>query len=223
MLHGNAQIRCGNSVYKIKENDCLIINSNELHEGVANQKYDCFRFKIHPSFFDNKYYVFKNLVNDATITDLMNKIVELSKNNDQASSFKVKGYMYLFVSHLCANYIDKRFGEQQIYKEKIEKMNTVASFMHSKYASKITTEELARLSHYNYSHFCHTFKEVFGVSANKYLLTVRLNKACALLSSTNLNITEIAFLSGFPDPNYFTRIFKKEKGISPSDFRKKDS
>ena len=151
----------------------------------------------------------------------MNKIVELSKNNDQASSFKIKGYMYLFVSHLCANYIDKRFGEQQIYKEKIEKMNTVASFMHSKYASKITTEELARLSHYNYSHFCHTFKEVFGVSANKYLLTVRLNKACALLSSTNKNITEKAFLIGFPDPNYNTTILKKEKGISPSDYRKK--
>ena len=107
--------------------------------------------------------------------------------------------------------------------EKLEKMNTIASYMHQNFSSEITTEELVQMSHYNYSHFCHSFKEVFGTSANKYLLSIRLNKASSLLLTTDLNVTEIASLSGFTDPNYFARIFKKEKGLSPSGFRKSNS
>lgn len=221
MLRGKGQIRCGSKILTFKKNDCIIINSNELHEGVVGENYECFKFKLHPSFFDNKYFVFNNLINDDTVTDLMCKMVELYQNKDDVSVFKAKGYMYQFVSHLCSNYVDKRFNEQKIHTEKLDKMNIVASYMHQNYSSEITTEDLVKMCHYNYSHFCHTFKEVFGMSANKYLLTIRLNKASSLLLTTDLNITEIASLSGFPDPNYFARIFKKEKCVSPSDFRKK--
>ncbi len=219
MLKGSAQIRCGSKILSFKENDCIIINSNELHEGFHGPDYDCFKFKLHPVILDNKYFVFKNFVHDDTTTELMYKIIQLHENRDAVSKFSVKSYLYQFISHLCLNHLDEN-QHTEINKEKLEKMNTVASFLHTNYASEITTEALVEMSHYNYSHFCHTFKEVFGISANKYLLNIRLTKATSLLTTTDMNITEIASVIGFTDPNYFARIFKKEKGFSPSDFRK---
>lgn len=58
----------------------------------------------------------------------------------------------------------------------------------------------------------HTFKEI--------VLTHRMRKAQALLSKTELNVTEIAFKLGYKDPNYFSYIFKRYVGIAPSAFRK---
>lgn len=220
MLRGKAQIRCGSKLISFEDNDCIIVNSNELHEGIPGTEYQCFKFKLHPSFFDNKYFIFNNIIHDDTVTDLMKKIVKLYEKTDDTSIFLVRSYMYKFASHLCENYVDKSFNLQKNNKEQLEKMNTIASYMHQNYASEITTDALVKMSHYNYSHFCHCFKEVFGVSANKYLLSIRLNKASSLLLTTDFNITEIASLSGFTDPNYFARIFKKEKGMSPTEFRK---
>lgn len=222
MLNGKAQIRCGSKIISFKENDCIIINSNELHEGIPGEKHHCFKFKLHPAFFDKKHFFFKNFIHDDTVTALMHRIIEFFDKDDAPSKFAAKGYMYQLISYLCENFIDES-QHVDVNKEKFEKMNTVASYLHKNYASDITTDALAKMSHYNYSHFCHTFKEVFGLSVNKYLTDIRINKASSLLTTCDMNITEIASVIGFVDPNYFARIFKKEKGVSPSEFRKLNS
>lgn len=219
MLEGSAQIRCGSKIINFNKNDCVVINSNELHEGMPGPNYKCFKFKLAPSFFHNKYFVFENYIHNETVTDLMYKIIELYQNTDAVSAFKVKSYMYQLATFLCENCIDKNQNYMTPSKEQITKMNAVASYMCTNYASVISTQELANKSHYNYSHFCHVFKEVFGISANRYLLNIRLSKASSLLMTTDMNITEIASVTGFSDSNYFARVFKKENGLSPTEFR----
>jgi len=153
----------------------------------------------------------------------MIKIAELYRNTDDASLFLVKGYVFQLIGYLCNNYTAKSMlpNINQQNNEKLHQMNTIASYIHSNYASEINIETLAKMSHYNYSHFCHTFKEVFGMSAVQYILSIRINKASALLSTTDMNVTEIAFASGFSDAKYFARIFKRETGLSPSQYREK--
>lgn len=92
--------------------------------------------------------------------------------------------------------------------------------MYSHYATKIKVEDIAEMSHYTYSYFSSEFKEVFGMPLTKYLLSIRINKASTLLKATDMNITEIAACSGFSYTNYFARAFKKEMGLSPSEYRK---
>jgi YesN/AraC family two-component response regulator len=53
-----------------------------------------------------------------------------------------------------------------------------------------------------------------------YLIHLRIQKACQLLDNTTLQVKEIAAVSGFDDPYYFSRIFKKVMGRSPVDYRK---
>ncbi|MCB0585441.1 MAG: helix-turn-helix transcriptional regulator, partial [Phaeodactylibacter sp.] len=62
-----------------------------------------------------------------------------------------------------------------------------------------------------------------GRSAGELIRYYRIEKAKQLLASTNLNIAQAAFECGFKDHAYFTRAFKREAGLSPSSFRKKNS
>ena len=70
------------------------------------------------------------------------------------------------------------------------------------------------------SWFLRNFKQVTGKSPMQYILNIRINNAVSLLESTDYNVTEIATIIGYDNPLYFSRIFTKQKGVSPSAFRK---
>lgn len=53
----------------------------------------------------------------------------------------------------------------------------------------------------------------------QYLLTIRVNNAASLLETTDYSMAEIAAIIGYEDPLYFSRLFRKIKGVSPRDYR----
>lgn len=69
------------------------------------------------------------------------------------------------------------------------------------------------------SHFTRKFQRATGISPWRYIMTRRIIRAKDLLSNTDLSIKEIAVRVGFEDPNYFSRLFHKETGSSPTEFR----
>ncbi|WP_240543585.1 helix-turn-helix domain-containing protein [Spirosoma foliorum] len=58
-----------------------------------------------------------------------------------------------------------------------------------------------------------------GMPIVRYVRMLRLGKAKELLTSTELNISEVAYAVGFDDPKYFSRQFSDEFGVSPANFR----
>lgn len=70
-----------------------------------------------------------------------------------------------------------------------------------------------------YSKFRKAFKSITGMSPTQYYLHIRLKKAKELLSSTTLNIDQVAQQTGFDDLFYFSKLFKKKNGVTPSSFR----
>lgn len=93
-----------------------------------------------------------------------------------------------------------------------------AAFMEAHFNENISVSDAAERSHYSQRHFIRLFISVYGVTPQKYLLNVRLRHASALLRDSSLSVTETALRCGFSDSNYFSRIFRKYTGSSPSDF-----
>ncbi|AXT52570.1 AraC family transcriptional regulator [Aquimarina sp. BL5] len=85
--------------------------------------------------------------------------------------------------------------------------------------SNLSLDELAKLCNLSLSSFKREFKKVFNDSPNNYITDQKLKRAKELLSITEMPVGEIAFGVGFNDPLYFTRIFKKKVGKSPTEYR----
>ena len=70
------------------------------------------------------------------------------------------------------------------------------------------------------SYLCRIFKEETGLSMNAYITNLRMSKAGELLNDTNSYIKEVAISVGFEDQLYFSRLFKRYSGVTPSEYRK---
>ncbi|HYF51925.1 MAG TPA: AraC family transcriptional regulator [Planctomycetota bacterium] len=79
----------------------------------------------------------------------------------------------------------------------------------------ISIEQLAEESGATADHLRELFRERFGMRPVEYRTGLRLAKARELLSSTNMNVKEVAHKAGFADPLYFSRVFRQQFGISP--------
>lgn len=88
------------------------------------------------------------------------------------------------------------------------------------YNEDIQIKDYARSRNMSVSWFLRNFKEVTKRSPAQYLLNIRLENAVNLLKTTSYNVTEISAIIGYNDPFYFSRLFKKHKGVSPTDYRK---
>ena len=71
------------------------------------------------------------------------------------------------------------------------------------------------------SWFIRNFKKYMGVTPMQYVLSLRMSNAESLLEMTDYNVTEISSIVGYENPLYFSRMFKKQRGLSPSEYRKK--
>ncbi len=88
------------------------------------------------------------------------------------------------------------------------------------YSEAISIEDYATKHGMSVSWFLKNFRQVTGSSPMQYILSLRINNAATLLETSDYNVTEISTIVGYDNPLYFSRIFKKQKGMSPSEYRK---
>ncbi len=101
----------------------------------------------------------------------------------------------------------------------ISGMAEAAAYMENHYMDDISIEQVLEISHYSQRHFIRLFAAAYGTTPQKYLMSIRIRHACALLRDSTLPITEIALRCGFSDSNYFSRAFKKLSGTTPTHYR----
>jgi len=93
-------------------------------------------------------------------------------------------------------------------------------YMEEHVDSDIDMEEVAEFINMSYSSFQRHFKRTVGLTPHQYYLRLRTSKAKELLEDLDLSVKQIALQLGFNDPYYFSRLFKKQTGISPKGWRR---
>ncbi len=96
----------------------------------------------------------------------------------------------------------------------------ITAYFKENYMKKISVEELSHYTYLSTTYVTKIFKEETGSTPINYLISIRMNKAKDLLQDQTLSVKEVAKSVGYDDPYYFSKLFKKHCGISPTLYRK---
>ncbi|WNR42834.1 response regulator transcription factor [Paenibacillus roseipurpureus] len=115
--------------------------------------------------------------------------------------------------------ICERFGRTDNVKHK-KSVDFIVAYVHEHYAEEIRLQELAEKLYISRNYLSNIFRNATGETFNDYVTRVRIEKAKKLILQGNLMVYEIAEAVGYKNVSYFTTLFKKQTGRSPSEFSK---
>ena len=147
------------------------------------------------------------------LKNLLDTAIKEYSTNDPGKHTILHAYFMMIVTKLS------RLYDAPSKQREISGIAEAAAFMENHYTEDITIEQVLEISHYSQRHFIRLFSAAYGTTPQKYLMNIRIRRACTLLRESTLSITEIALRCGFGDSNYFSRAFRKARGVTPSQYR----
>jgi len=100
------------------------------------------------------------------------------------------------------------------------RISRAIEIIHQRYADPLRTSDLAAVAGLSRGQFDRHFRRLFGTPPREYLLRVRINAACRLLTDTDRKTTDIAQKTGFYDHSHFSRTFHRITGTAPGNYRR---
>jgi len=100
-----------------------------------------------------------------------------------------------------------------------EILEKAIQFINEHYADDISLKEISNYLFISPYYLSHIFKKMTKKTITEYITSIRLEKAKELLTATDLPISQISTMTGYKDINYFSKVFKKQLGITPSEYR----
>ena len=246
-IHGQYKIFLNGKEYYFQSGDMVLVNSNEIHnvfalsEGI-NQYY-VVKFKpdmlytTSQSLFEIKYVmpfilnesrhqkVFKkDEIENTVIPGIIESVYREYRDKKYGYELAIRAGIYNLFLFILRSWDAQKLDlniHQDINGEMVKRLNSVFDYINLHCSEDISAEDMAQRCHLSYSYFSRIFNRVMHRSFKDYLNYVRISKAEKLLSTSDLNVTEIALSVGFSTSSYFIRQFRVYKGISPRQFRKK--
>jgi len=99
--------------------------------------------------------------------------------------------------------------------------DVIKDYIDRNYKKDISAKDVAGMLGYSDVYFSKVFKQLFDDNFINYLTKIRIDRAKVLLKDISFNIKEVGKSVGYADSNYFTKVFKRSIGISPSEYRSK--
>ena len=146
---------------------------------------------------------------------LQQSFLRLEQEYTQKMAFHKQACSYLLASILTQL---ARLAEQRHTKEDLLDIAQIITYIQAHYAEPLDNHIIAEHFHFHPNYISSEFKRNIGKSLHQYVLETRMLNAAALIEAGQLNIAVIAARTGFSDPNYFARYFKKVFGITPSQY-----
>ncbi|CAM4246339.1 AraC family transcriptional regulator [Paenibacillus alkaliterrae] len=157
-----------------------------------------------------------NVGDPARMTDLFQDLISCNQQHTIVARLREKALLLeiigLFLESVPVRVLQHRSGE-------MNRLNVIQHFVDNRLHTGITVDQMAEAVHLHPNYFISYFKKHFGIPPLKYVNRKRTERAKQLLTSTPLSIKEIADRTGFKETNHFTKFFRKETNLSPTEYR----
>lgn len=243
VFEGKGSFFIENSKYELRENDIIIINSNELHrlETAAKEKIKVISVYFNSSLiagpqrnnFDFDYLVpfsysesnFNRQIsgNDkisAEIFALITKIGNEWRNKEKYFKLAIKNNLLELLLILLRHYqIQDSIYGTEVPMHHFNLYKEVLTYIGNNYKKKISNVHCANLMNVSTSYFCRLFKKITGMPLTEYVQRYRIEKSKQLLIKNELSISQIAYESGFDNLSYYDRLFQRYVKMSPKAYQ----
>ena len=230
LTEGSCNYFIGNKSYKLHAGDIALIPQGVIHKTNYISRIhsrlliNCSENLIPRSVFEavnSGTHVFKSGSARADIDAIFNIIKREYTVRDRFSDEALLScltYLFIRIVRLSERYTDEIANGQKNCSER------AVSYIQENYMNKVTLTDAAIFCSVSNEHLSRSFKKQTGVGFNEYLCLFRLNQAEAMLiNQPGISISDIAYRCGFNDSNYFSSLFKKVYGISPTDKKRQIS
>ncbi len=95
----------------------------------------------------------------------------------------------------------------------------IETYLHQHFNENLSLSSVAENMHYSENYFSKLFKKCFHTNFVTFLANVRIEKACDLLRNPLVRVKDVSRMAGFRDANYFTKVFRQQCGMTPSEYR----
>lgn len=157
-----------------------------------------------------------SLQNHPHICTLFQELYLSSQNNDELSQFKVNTLLYEILFEL----FQLTYTENRKYQSVNPRIIRTIEYIKNSFCDSINIMTLIKNTGLSKAYFNKCFKEYTSFTPSALILSLRMDKAKTLLCITNSPISEISSLCGYTDSVYFTCLFKKMTGVTPTQYRK---
>lgn len=165
-------------------------------------------------FTEEHPYIDNGVLPKKELRRLLNKIYEV-KGNSHEAAVAMTGTLYTLMA-LLMHYCGQKEPVKDIQLAYVEKAK---DFILTGYSYPITIEAVAAYTGISRSHLYRSFQAFEHQSPKEYLSSFRIRQACRLLKETSLSVSAVAYSVGFENSLYFSKAFKKQMQISPTQYR----
>ncbi len=229
VCNGKGSFKIRNKQYPIKKGMLIIITPNVPYSIELDDSVPAGVLTIHFSFAGISFQDGKWDINEKIRVSLGQPVQELKDYYHIEEQFqklvncwneKLPGYEFMartMFQQLIIDIMENRNKQSESYGTSL-KVERIIQYMHRNINAKVTLPELSKLVHMTPAYMSRTFKEATGYTIIEYFNKLKIDKSKELLVEGNKKVKEVAQELGFTDEFYFSRMFKKIEGITPSQF-----
>ena len=222
-IKGGANAYCNGVCYTLKDGDVFLAFPNTPHYYINKEKGDYILLLIKASHLLSYANIFLDyepvsaVVNLGDDKDEILYLLETALNEYKANGYDaiLDAYFTLIIGKILKHYQIQKVGISE------NKISKILYYCSKHYKESISIESVANALNISKSTVSHTFSSKLKIGFCQYLNSIRLTEARLLLRNTDMSITDIAQSVGFETIRTFNRAFLKDRGISPSQYRKK--
>jgi len=211
---GSFSVRSGDEVFTICENEGMLFKKDTLYHRTVNEPVTLylFRYKSDVPLFKKDYVTFSDV---SRIKSTISMLDALEKGI-YADDFTYRKHLFTDIVNQYSIESGNVSGCSETHDELME---MAAQQIKKCVKNKMSLCEIGKRSGLSYVQFIRRFRAYFGITPTECLKLLRIRRAKELLKETTLPVKKISDFCGFENEYYFSNYFKKNTGMSPTDFR----
>ncbi len=225
VFEGEGVLRIDGKELKVKSNSFFLLPPDVLVQYQADEKKPWQYAWIH-------FHGFKSteIVRSIGMTRKEPVYVPIEENS-QLKDAVINLIMYKENEYACIGYMYILFDKMNRWTRHVEKkaetnlrtmnyMREAIQYINTKYCESIMVQQIADHCGVDRAYLSKIFKYATGNTLQEYLIQFRIKRAKQLLKDTDLSVKYVSYSVGYNDPFTFSKVFKKQEGVSPSVWRK---